>query len=796
MLCLRFAARFRLCSPIALLLLLAVALPAQERTFPRIRVTPVEQDRAFDDEPSMAAAADGTLYVAWVSFREGNDTLRVARYLPTGDTFREAGSWEILGGPKTYVLSPQVVAAGDNVHVVYAAEFGRNWDIYSVECSATGPAAPVRVTSGPAVDADPAAAWHAGTLWIAWETNRGGTRNIMLAVVRGREVSAPERVSESAASNYDPTVAVRSNNTVTVAWHRFAENNYDIWSRERQPNSQWRPERRLTRAASIDRHPHLVNNNDDLWLIYENAQTDRYLIGRTNARRVMVTRLTPNGLETLAGYRDYERLWSRSENADAAFDSQGRLWLSFLKPRLPRGGWNHHLACYTGKRWIGGGALTQRKGMDRRPSLAISDGRVLLAFQVDDLSENWTQNDPTLTTQAYSKILLGSGNLNDGSAEAAELNLVPLVEPDEEFEAGRLRITYGEDIETPEIDYGGQTLKLYYGDLHCHSDISVCNRCGDQSIDENYQTRRDINRLDFTAVTDHGYNIVPYLWGYTAKLARVNEDSGRLTTFLAEEWTSSFEKYDEVNPHGYYGHRNLILEDPYFPKWWDAYDGDTPAELWAELRRMGANFVQIPHQIADTGNVPTDWRYTDEEAQPVAEIFQVRGSYEYHGTPRQANRSIQEDGRYMQDVWADGKVIGVIASPDHGGGYGKACVWAEDSSRKGILEAIRQRHTFGTTAARIVLEVRVNGRLMGEKVAGPAGDRVEVKIRARCPGDIDRIEVCRNGKFIYLNQPENRNADLTFVDTAPESGRSYYYVRVIQADDEIAWSSPVWFGTD
>ncbi len=85
---------------------------------------------------------------------------------------------------------------------------------------------------------------------------------------------------------------------------------------------------------------------------------------------------------------------------------------------------------------------------------------------------------------------------------------------------------------------------------------------------------------------------------------------------------------------------------------------------------------------------------------------------------------------------------------------------------------------------------------MGEKVAAPAGESIEIKIRARCPGDIARLEVCRNGKFIYQNEPETRTPNLTFVDTAPESGRSYYYVRVIQADEEIAWSSPVWFGTD
>lgn len=209
---------------------------------------------------------------------------------------------------------------------------------------------------------------------------------------------------------------------------------------------------------------------------------------------------------------------------------------------------------------------------------------------------------------------------------------------------------------------------------------------------------------------------------------------------------------------------------------------------------MGANFVQIPHQIADTGNVPTDWSYVDEKAQPVAEIFQNRGSYEYIDAPRKAARAVEKPGWHIQDVWARGTVIGVIASPDHGGGRGKAAVFAPDLSRESILQAIRERHTYGTTAARIFLDVRVNGHLMGDKIPAADGKPVEIKVNVRCPGDIDRVEVCRNNRFIYTKQADARNADFTYVDANPLEGYSYYYVRVMQKDQEIAWSSPVWLG--
>ena len=222
-----------------------------------------------------------------------------------------------------------------------------------------------------------------------------------------------------------------------------------------------------------------------------------------------------------------------------------------------------------------------------------------------------------------------------------------------------------------------------------------------------------------SCATDHCYNFNAYLWYYVAKLARVNDDPGRFLTFLAEEWTSSFEEYDAKHPYGFYGHRNLIFGDTYFPRWWNSRNRQTPAQVWEELRKMNADFIHIPHQLADTGNVPTDWNFYDEKAQPVAEIFQTRGSYEHHGTVRQAGRTTPP-GYFIQDAWARGIVIGVIASPDHGGGYGKACVFAPDLTRRSILDALRARHCYGTTAAKIFLDVRVNGRLMGEKIAEPA----------------------------------------------------------------------------
>jgi len=752
-------------------------------------LTSATEDVGFNDEPAMAAADDGSLYVAWNSYRDLSDSLQIARFQFKDDGFERLGNWEVAGGGGTYVLGVTAVSVGDEVFVLYAAEVDKNWDIYAVRCGPDGPARPVAITKDVAVDVNPAAVWHDGALWVAWESNRNGCRQVFAASLRDGEASEAAVVSTDGFNSYDPTVAASADGEVCVAWHSFRDHNYDIFIRRRGSGGRWGAERRLTKAPGVDRHAALAVRGDELWLAYEHAVVEKYLVGRTNLRRIIVAKVEPDGLLAPDNYRS-SPLWNRCEAPSLGFDRSGRLWVAYLRPRLPRSGWDTYLTCFDGKRWQEPQPISLQKGMDRRPSLAAVGERWAIAFQADSMPTSWSDVD--LTPTAKSNIYLAGYDPQDLPAAGA-IKWEPMEESEQPFDAAALRVAHGEDVPTQTIDYQGNTLQLYYGDLHQHSEVSVCNRLGDQSIEEDYQFSRDINRLHFACSTDHGYNINPYLWSYTGKLARVNDDPSRYLTFLAEEWTSSFEEYSAEHPYGFHGHRNLILGNLYFPRWWNARNRQTPAEVWEDLRKMNADFVHIPHQLADTGNVPTDWNFTDETAQPVAEIFQVRGSYEYKGTPREALRS-SPPGYFLQDAWARGIVIGVIASPDHGGGMGKACVFAPELTREAVLQALRDRHCFGTTAARMFLDVRVNEHLMGEKIASAPDGPVTVKIVARCPGDIDRIEVCRNNEFVYTNQPDGRKAELSFVDMAPSDGRSYYYVRVIQKDEEIAWSSPVWFG--
>ncbi len=746
--------------------------------------------QGFSDEPAMAVAEDGSVYVAYNRFVDDADCLEVTRLLYDSGQWQKAGQWQIEGGPGTYLLSPDAVSMGDRVAVTYAIERDRDWEIEVVECGPEGPRAPLRVTQTPGVDAKPDIAFRDGKLWIAWESNRSGGRQIFVAAVDGSKVSPAVPLSVPNESSYDPSITLLPRGEVCVAWHGFHDGNYDLYLRRSTATGQWGEVQRLTHAPAIDRHATLFTCRDQLWVAYESAQTERYYVTRTNRRHLVVARVTKSGLQAPVA-QGPSPLDGRCEAASAGFDAQGRLWVAMLRPRLPRAGWDTYLTGLVDGRWLTPLALSCEKGLDRTPSLALCDGRAVVAFQSDNTPQSWSDVDQM--AKASSDVYLARIDTSHYPA-AANMRLEPLIESSEVFEPAAIRKQRGEDLPSESIDYEGRQYHLYFGDLHEHSDVSICNRVGDQSLDESYQHLRDLARHDFVCITDHGYNLSTYLWNYSAKWARVNDDPNRFVTFLGQEWTSTFEDTDHDHPYGYYGHRNLILADLYFPTWWNARNRQKPTEVWDDLRRMHANFVHIPHQLADTGNVPTDWNFHDEVAQPVAEIFQTRGSYEYFGAPRQAPRTIPGPGSFLQDAWARNIVIGVIASPDHGGGYGKACVYADELTRESILDAPCARRCYGTTAAKIFLDVRINGHLMGEKRTQPAGDRVQVEVSVRCCAPIDKIELCRDNQYIAAKSPPGLRAEVTFVDDSPPAGRCYYYVRVTQQDNEIAWSSPVWFG--
>ena len=60
-------------------------------------------------------------------------------------------------------------------------------------------------------------------------------------------------------------------------------------------------------------------------------------------------------------------------------------------------------------------------------------------------------------------------------------------------------------------------------------------------------------------------------------------------------------------------------------------------------------------------------------------------------------------------------------------------------------------------------------------------------------GPIRRVDVIHNEHYVYAITPKGKNVlKFRYADPNPVSGENRYYIRLLQEDGNIAWSSPVW----
>ncbi len=50
----------------------------------------------------------------------------------------------------------------------------------------------------------------------------------------------------------------------------------------------------------------------------------------------------------------------------------------------------------------------------------------------------------------------------------------------------------------------------------------------------------------------------------------------------------------------------------------------------------------------------------------------------------------------------------------------------------------------------------------------------------------------RDSEVIETLKPASKEFKGEWTAANPRAGTHYYYVRILQADDEIAWGSPIW----
>lgn len=397
-----------------------------------------------------------------------------------------------------------------------------------------------------------------------------------------------------------------------------------------------------------------------------------------------------------------------------------------------------------------------------------------------------------------------------------KLDLIPTAveeyHPIENFHpyiSGRLRIP------RHKVNYKGQTYTLLLGNLHEHSEHSDCWPAGtDGTFHDDYRYGLFSEGYDFMGITDHGYQINEVYWRKCLRMADFYNDPEYFVGLPAVEWTRPNDDHQKVvfDIRRGVGHRNIFFADTVETRKfirnrdqvYSMVDPETlfAPELWAFIHEKNFDCVGIPHHPADEVHT-FDWDTRDEQGEPVVEIFQCRGNAEYRGAPRMINlsrhRPSANDKGFVDFALREKKYrLGFVASGDHNSmGVGLACLWVKEVSRKGILEALRQRRCFATTGDKILVDFRVNGAWAGEVIRTDSPPKMTFHISA--VDAICKIEILRNSEVVYSYTPKagstSEMGEWVDADYKSEPRVLYYYARVIQRNNHIAWSSPVWLNT-
>lgn len=336
-----------------------------------------------------------------------------------------------------------------------------------------------------------------------------------------------------------------------------------------------------------------------------------------------------------------------------------------------------------------------------------------------------------------------------------------------------------------------QPRRIYWADLHGHSSLSD----GTGLPEDYYRYARDVAALDIAALTDHdhwGVRFIdqhPDMWEQIKAVTKRFHEPERFVTLLGYEWTSWI-----------YGHRHVI----YFADDGELYSSmderyEHPLDLWDAL--SGSEALTFAHHSAG-GPVATDWSIApDPRFEPVTEIISVHGSSEAADSPARIRASVP--GNFVRDVLDRGYQFGLIGSGDSHDGHpglahlasptgGIAAILADECTRDSVLEALRARRVYATSGARIVLRTSLAGHRMGEAFTAESlgGKPAELRIHIVGTAPLASVEVVRSGTIYAGMEGGDQGEVIANLDLEDLQAGEYVYVRVIQSDNGMAWSSP------
>lgn len=338
---------------------------------------------------------------------------------------------------------------------------------------------------------------------------------------------------------------------------------------------------------------------------------------------------------------------------------------------------------------------------------------------------------------------------------------------------------------------GEEDVELYFGSLHSHTNYSD----GTGTVQDAYEYAKNNAAVDFLAITDHSNSFD------NADSANILDGSASVEWVEGQQLANEYNIDDEfVAMFGYemswsastggYGHMNTFNTPGFENRTNSKMDLET---YYKALKTVPESISQYNHPGKLFGDF-SGYAHYDEEIDELITLIEVGNGDGAVGSSGYF-KSYDEYIKALDKGWHLAPTNG---QDNHKGKWGDAnttrtVILASELTRESLYDAMRSRRVYSTEDENLEINYKINGNVMGTILDDT--DELNFEISINDPDTSEsraKVEIIANGgKVVKTMNMSSNSEDFRF--TLP-SDYSYYFVKVTQADGQIAVTSPIWVG--
>lgn len=442
-------------------------------------------------------------------------------------------------------------------------------------------------------------------------------------------------------------------------------------------------------------------------------------------------------------------------------------------------------------------------GDDKTPTISAS-----ITNMGEDATVTMTLNDEPVDAQYSVKQVYGKdvGTVSYTPAEAMADGKVNVA----------VTVTRADGVsatKTWSFTVGVSEYQLYFGQLHSHTQYSDGAGSLDSAL-EYIQNLPDSANVQFVAFTDHSnyfdstsdanpegalYDMSlasessQELWKeYKDKVAEFNASQSKIVAIGGFEmtWSGGPGHINTFNTEGIVSRNNSTLNNK-------TSDAGMKAYYALLSQSEGADSIsQFNHPGTTFGNF-TDFSYWDAVIDSRIYLVEVGNGEGQIG----AGGYYPSYEQYILALDKGWHVAPTNNQDNHKGKWGNAndardVILTDDFSEAGIYQAIRDLRVYSTEDKNLEVNYTVNDLPLGSQIT-EIPEKLSINVSVYDPDNTDSISkvevVVNSGKVAHTwSDPAELASGNFSVELDPEY--SYYFIRVTQADGDLAVTAPVWVG--